>query len=42
MPARPTKRLVKQNEGHGFYKIANRVEVYNRIQAFLLKYNPPN
>jgi dipeptidyl aminopeptidase/acylaminoacyl peptidase len=34
--------LVKQNEGHGFYKIANRVEVYNKIQAFLLKYNPPN
>jgi len=34
--------LVKQNEGHGFYKVANRVEVYNRIQAFLLKYNPPN
>lgn len=34
--------LVKQNEGHGFYREANRVELYNRMQAFLLKYNPPN
>lgn len=34
--------MVKQNEGHGFYREANRAELYNRMQAFLLKYNPPN
>lgn len=34
--------LVKPNEGHGFYKEANRVEAYERMRAFLLKYNPPN
>lgn len=34
--------LAKQNEGHGFYKPENRIEAYNRMQAFLLKYNPPN
>ena len=34
--------LVKPGEGHGFYKEANRVEAYERMQAFLLKYNPPN
>jgi dipeptidyl aminopeptidase/acylaminoacyl peptidase len=34
--------LVKQNEGHGFYKVADQTEAYNRMQAFLLKYNPPN
>jgi dipeptidyl aminopeptidase/acylaminoacyl peptidase len=39
---KPYETLVKPNEGHGFYKLANRVEAYNRMQAFLLKYNPPN
>lgn len=39
---RPFESLVKPNEGHGFYKIDNRVEAYNRMQAFLLKHNPPN
>lgn len=34
--------LVKPNEGHGFYKEANRVEAYERMRSFLLKYNPPN
>lgn len=34
--------LVKANEGHGFYKVADQAEAYNRTQAFLLKYNPPN
>jgi dipeptidyl aminopeptidase/acylaminoacyl peptidase len=34
--------LAKADEGHGFYKEANRVEAYNRMKAFLLKYNPPN
>ncbi len=33
--------LVKPNEGHGFYKEANRIEAYQRIGEFLLKYNPP-
>jgi dipeptidyl aminopeptidase/acylaminoacyl peptidase len=33
--------LVKPNEGHGFYKEANRAEAYSRIREFLLKYNPP-
>ncbi len=34
--------LAKANEGHGFYKPENQQEAYNRIKAFLLKYNPPN
>jgi len=34
--------LAKSDEGHGFYKEANRVEAYRRIKEFLLKYNPPN
>lgn len=34
--------LVKPNEGHGFYKEANRAEAYDRMRAFLLKYNPLN
>lgn len=34
--------LVKPNEGHGFYKEENRVEAYERMRTFLLKYNPPN
>jgi dipeptidyl aminopeptidase/acylaminoacyl peptidase len=34
--------LAKADEGHGFYKEPNRVEAFERIQAFLLKYNPPN
>ena len=32
--------LVKPAEGHGFYKEANRVEAFDRIGAFLAKYNP--
>ena len=34
------KACVKQNEGHGFYDVKNRVEVYKRMEAFLKKYNP--
>lgn len=34
--------LVKADEGHGFRKPANQEEAYNRMKAFLLKYNPPN
>jgi dipeptidyl aminopeptidase/acylaminoacyl peptidase len=34
--------LEKADEGHGFYKEANRVEAYERIRTFLLKHNPPN
>ena len=32
--------LVKPSEGHGFYKEENRVEAFERIGAFLAKYNP--
>lgn len=39
---KPYETLVKANEGHGFYKEANQAEAYNRMQAFLLKHNPPN
>jgi len=34
--------LVKADEGHGFYKPEDQEEAYNRMKAFLLKYNPPN
>lgn len=34
--------FVKADEGHGFYKPEDQEEAYNRMQAFLLKYNPPN
>jgi dipeptidyl aminopeptidase/acylaminoacyl peptidase len=34
--------LVKADEGHGFYKEPDQVEAYERMKAFLLKYNPPN
>ena len=34
--------LVKPDEGHGFYKNENQEEAYRRMQAFLLKHNPPN
>lgn len=39
---KPYETLEKADEGHGFYKEANRVEAYQRIRSFLLKYNPPN
>jgi dipeptidyl aminopeptidase/acylaminoacyl peptidase len=39
---KPFESLVKQNEGHGFYDTKNQTEVYERMEAFLLKYNPPN
>jgi dipeptidyl aminopeptidase/acylaminoacyl peptidase len=34
--------LVKADEGHGFYKPADQEEAYNRMKAFLQKYNPVN
>jgi len=34
--------LVKADEGHGFYKPQDVEEAFRRMQAFLLKYNPPN
>ena len=34
--------FAKADEGHGFYKPADVEEFYNRMKAFLLKYNPPN
>lgn len=39
---RPYESLVKSNEGHGFYDPKNIVEAYDRMEAFLLKHNPPN
>ncbi len=39
---KPYESLVKPNEGHGFYKEANRAEAYERMRSFLLKHNPPN
>jgi len=32
--------LVKPDEGHGFYSEVNQAEVYERMGAFLKKYNP--
>jgi dipeptidyl aminopeptidase/acylaminoacyl peptidase len=32
--------LVKPDEGHGFYSEVNQAEAYDRIGAFLKKYNP--
>lgn len=34
--------LAKADEGHGFYKPEDVEEAFRRMQAFLLKYNPPN
>ena len=39
---KPYESLVKSNEGHGFYDVKNNIELYDRVEAFLLKYNPPN
>jgi dipeptidyl aminopeptidase/acylaminoacyl peptidase len=37
---KPFESLVKNGEGHGFYNERNQVEVYERMAAFLKKYNP--
>lgn len=37
---KPFESVVKSDEGHGFYDTANRVEFYDRLEAFLRKYNP--
>ena len=34
----PTEALFVSNEGHGFGKFSNRVELYERIESFLKKY----
>lgn len=39
---KPVESLVKANEGHGFFDPKNQTEAYQKIEAFLLKYNPPN
>jgi dipeptidyl aminopeptidase/acylaminoacyl peptidase len=39
---KPYETLIKANEGHGFYDVKNRTEVYERMEAFLRKYNPPD
>lgn len=39
---KPYETLAKADEGHGFYKEANRAEAYERMRTFLLKHNPPN
>ncbi len=37
---KPYETLVKSDEGHGFYSVANQTEAYERMEAFLRKYNP--
>jgi dienelactone hydrolase len=39
---KPFESLVKPGEGHGFYNELNQAEVYERMAAFLKKYNPAN
>lgn len=39
---KPFESMLRSNEGHGFYDASNRVELYKRMETFLLKYNPPN
>ena len=34
----PTETMFVSNEGHGFGKLSNRVELYERIESFLKKY----
>ncbi|GLQ47810.1 prolyl oligopeptidase [Dyella lipolytica] len=34
---KPYEWLIKPNEGHGFYKEENRVDMYNHVQSFLEK-----
>jgi dipeptidyl aminopeptidase/acylaminoacyl peptidase len=35
---RPAESLVKDAEGHGFYKEENRIELYEKMEAFLAKH----
>ena len=35
---KPYEWLVKSKEGHGFYKEENRIELYEKMDAFLKKY----
>ena len=37
---KPFESMLRSNEGHGFYDASNRVELYKRMETFLLKYNP--
>ncbi|HMB55658.1 MAG TPA: prolyl oligopeptidase family serine peptidase, partial [Arenimonas sp.] len=39
---KPFESMLRSNEGHGFYDTTNQIELYKRLEAFLLKYNPPN
>lgn len=39
---KPFETLVKADEGHGFYNVANQTEAYERMEAFLRRYNPAN
>ncbi|MFT3807607.1 alpha/beta hydrolase family protein [Arenimonas sp.] len=39
---KPFESVVKSDEGHGFYDTSNRVEFYQRLEAFLQKHNPAN
>jgi dipeptidyl aminopeptidase/acylaminoacyl peptidase len=38
---KPFESLLRSSEGHGFYDTDNRLELYKRMETFLLKYNPP-
>jgi len=35
---KPYEWLMKENEGHGFRKEENRIELYQQIDAFLAKH----
>jgi len=37
----PEVTLVKSNEGHGFYKLDNEIELYNTMESFLNKHIGP-
>jgi dipeptidyl aminopeptidase/acylaminoacyl peptidase len=34
---KPYEWLVKKNEGHGFRKVENRIEMYEKLEVFLEK-----
>ncbi len=38
---KPYEWVVYSGEGHGFMKPENRLDYYNRMEAFLAKHNPP-
>jgi dipeptidyl aminopeptidase/acylaminoacyl peptidase len=39
---KPVETMEVPNEEHGFYDVKNQTEAFERIEAFLRKYNPPD